>query len=207
MYEPVRARVNMQRAPGDLFPLMKRDELRVTAPGTMRLVGTEVVREGATLLMLAGVALAAAREWRLWLPAFAVAFGTWDIFYYVFLRVLAGWPASLLTWDVLFLIPVPWAAPVLAPVIVALSIVAMGLVSLRGAVRTRMLHRIALGVGGCLILVSFMWDSPNLLAGWMPHPFAWTIFGAGELLGVGAFAHAVRTSALRSTTVAAGVLK
>jgi hypothetical protein len=43
-------------------------------------------------------------------------FGIWDLFYYVWLKVCLGWPSSLLTWDVLFLIPVPWVGPVLAPV-------------------------------------------------------------------------------------------
>ena len=50
---------------------------------------------------------------------FVVVFGVWDIFYYVFLRVLVTWPASLLDWDILFLIPLPWVGPVLAPVLIA----------------------------------------------------------------------------------------
>jgi hypothetical protein len=50
----------------------------------------------------------------------------WDIFYYVGLKTLLGWPPSLFTWDVLFLIPVPWSAPVLAPVAAAAYFVAVG---------------------------------------------------------------------------------
>jgi hypothetical protein len=84
----------------------------------------EAYREAATILMLAAVAVLAGRgTWRRFL-CFALAFGTWDIFYYVWLNVIVGWPASLLAWDVLFLIPVPWVAPVLAPVIVSLCLVA-----------------------------------------------------------------------------------
>jgi hypothetical protein len=173
---------------------MTYEQLRATAPERVRLVGAEVVREAATLLMLSGVALATAGSRKLWLPAFALAFGTWDLFYYVFLKVLVGWPASLLTWDVLFLIPVPWAAPVLAPVIVSVSIIVTGLVALRRSVRMGRFHWIALTLGGFLIVLSFVWDSPNIIAGGLPHRFAWAVFAIGELLGVSAFLHAVRRS-------------
>ena len=192
LYEPIRLQVNPRRAPGELFPLMTRDELRAATPERLRLSGTEVVREAATMLMLSGVAMVAAGQWKLWLPAFAVAFGTWDLFFYVFLKVLVGWPASLLTWDVLFLIPVPLAAPVLAPAIVSVSIIAMGLIALRGSVQMHVLHSMALALGGILILLSFLWDSSNIIAGGLPHPYAWNVFVIGELLGVSAFLHAVR---------------
>jgi len=190
MYEPVRRRANPQRAAGELFPLITTEQLRATAPEAFRLVGVETVREGATLLMLAGVALAAAGGGRLWLPAFALTFGTWDLFYYVFLKVLVGWPASLLTWDVLFLLPVPWAAPILAPAIVSISIIVMGLTALRRSVRMHLLHCVALALGGFVIVLSFVWDYPNIAAGGLPHRFAWSVFAAGELLGAGAFLHA-----------------
>ena len=61
-----------------------------------------------------------------------VAFGTWDIFYYVFLVPLTGWPRSLLDWDILFLLPLPWWGPVLAPMLIASLMVAGGtLVAIR----------------------------------------------------------------------------
>jgi hypothetical protein len=112
----------------------------------------------------------------------------------VFLKVLVGWPASLLTWDILFLIPVPWAAPVLAPAIVSVSIIATGLIALRRSVRMHMFHWVGLVVGGSLVLLSFLWDFPNIIAGGLPHRFAWAVFATGELLGVGVFFHAVRRS-------------
>ncbi|HXO86479.1 MAG TPA: hypothetical protein VN803_13245, partial [Gemmatimonadales bacterium] len=87
------------------------------------LLTIEVAREAATLVMLITVATIAGRTaWEGFLY-FAFAFGLWDIFYYVWLRVFIGWPPSLLTWDVLFLIPVPWIGPVLAPVVVSLCLV------------------------------------------------------------------------------------
>ena len=37
----------------------------------------------------------------------------------VFLKVMCGWPHSLLDWDILFLLPLPWWGPVIAPVLIA----------------------------------------------------------------------------------------
>ena len=88
----------------------------------------EVVREAATLLMLASVAWLAGRTWRGRLGYLFVIFGAWDILYYVFLAITIGWPRSLFDWDVLFLIPVPWWGPVLAPVLIALGMLAAGTV-------------------------------------------------------------------------------
>jgi hypothetical protein len=86
----------------------------------------ELVREAATLIMLLTVGMLAGRTWRSRLGYTALAFGIWDIFYYVFLKVLCGWPQSLLDWDVLFLIPLPWWGPVLAPVSIAVLMIVWG---------------------------------------------------------------------------------
>jgi hypothetical protein len=86
----------------------------------------ELVRELATLLMLFTVGALAGRTWRARLGYMLVAFGVWDIFYYVFLKVMCGWPNSLLEWDILFLIPLPWWGPVLAPMLIALLMIFWG---------------------------------------------------------------------------------
>src|SRR6266446_4579104 len=86
----------------------------------------ELPREAATLIMLVMVGILAGRNWRSRLGYAAVAFGVWDIFYYVFLKVLCGWPHSLFDWDVLFLLPMPWWGPVLAPVSIALLMILWG---------------------------------------------------------------------------------
>src|SRR5256885_6710298 len=88
------------------------------------LLTIEVAREAATLVMLIAVAVVASRnEWE-GLLYFALAFGLWDIFYYVWLWVFIGWPPSLLTWDVLFFIPLPWLAPAPAAPLLSLGLVA-----------------------------------------------------------------------------------
>jgi hypothetical protein len=86
----------------------------------------ELVREAATLIMLLAVGILAGQTWRERLGYSAIAFGIWDIFYYVFLRVLCGFPHSLLDWDILFLIPLPWWGPVLAPVCIAALMILWG---------------------------------------------------------------------------------
>jgi hypothetical protein len=86
----------------------------------------ELVREIATLVMLFTVGWLAGATWRSRLGYSAVAFGIWDIFYYVFLRVLTGWPKSLGDWDILFLVPLPWWGPVWAPVSIALLMILWG---------------------------------------------------------------------------------
>ena len=86
----------------------------------------ELAREFATLVMLLTVGLLAGRDWRSRLGYSAIAFGVWDIFYYVFLKGMCGWPNSLLDWDILFLIPLPWWGPVLAPISIALLMILWG---------------------------------------------------------------------------------
>ncbi len=90
------------------------------------LVRAEMVREVATLIMLFAVGWLAGRTWRSRLAYTLVAFGVWDILYYVFLVPLSGWPRSLLDWDILFLLPLPWWGPVLAPVSIAVLMVLGG---------------------------------------------------------------------------------
>jgi hypothetical protein len=64
----------------------------------------ELPREFATLVMLFAVGFLAGRTWRARIGYAAIAFGIWDIFYYAFLKMMCGWPHSLLDWDVLFLL-------------------------------------------------------------------------------------------------------
>ena len=87
-----------------------------------------------------------------------------------------------------------WVAPVLAPSIVSITISSTGLLALARPVRMLPGHWGVMILGGALILMSFMWDYQNLSAGGLPRPFAWRLFGTGELLGVAAFFHAFRSS-------------
>jgi hypothetical protein len=191
IYDPIRRQIRPDHSATDLFPLITPDQLRAAAPERAGLLKVEVVREASTMVMLAAVALFSVVGNRpAWLAAFAVAFGVWDLFFYLFLRLLIDWPSSLFTWDILFLIPVPWAAPVLAPVIVSISIIGSGLVALVRRVRLRPIHWTGLVLGSGVILLSFVWDFRSISAGGMPHSFPWLLFACGEALGLGTFLHA-----------------
>jgi hypothetical protein len=89
----------------------------------------ELWREASTLVMLATLGVLAGRTWRRRVGYAAIAFGAWDIFYYVFLCVMTGWPRTLLDWDILFLLPLPWWGPVIAPVSIALLMIVWGTIA------------------------------------------------------------------------------
>ena len=83
------------------------------------LLAVEFFRETATMIMLLSVALVAVKYLRERWAIFLWTFAIWDIFYYVGLWATVRWPSSLLTPDVLFLIPVPWFSQVWFPVLVS----------------------------------------------------------------------------------------
>ena len=126
IYEPLALDLNPLRNPGDLFPLITLEQLEATDSAHLSLLKTEVIRESATIMMLASLGLAVGWNFNTCFAGFVIAFGIWDIFYYVFLKSLINWPDSLLELDLLFLIPVPWVGPVLAPVLVAICMVVAG---------------------------------------------------------------------------------
>jgi hypothetical protein len=90
------------------------------------LAPVELVREFATLIMHFIIGMLAGRNWRSRIAYMAISFGLWDIFYYVFLNVMCAWPHSLWDWDILFLLPLPWWGPVLAPVLIASLMIVWG---------------------------------------------------------------------------------
>ena len=106
------------------------DRIDPYQPNPLPVIGglgpVELTRELATLIMLLAVGALAGQTWRRRLGYSALAFGVWDISYYVFLKLMCGWPHSLLDWDILFLLPLPWWGPVLAPVLIALLLIAWG---------------------------------------------------------------------------------
>lgn len=196
IYEPMRRQLQPEWTSGDLFPLLRLSDLETAGEVHVRRLATEVGREAATLVMLAAVGLLFARSFHQWFAGFIIAFGVWDIFYYVFLKMLIGWPESLFTWDILFLIPLPWVGPVIAPAIVAACMIASGAVllwreSMARPVRLGPGQWLAVVAGGVMIVVAFCWDHRHITAGGRPEWFNWPLFTAGLLLGVAAFVHAV----------------
>jgi len=153
-----------------------------------------VAREAATLVMLLAVGVLAGRAWRSRLGYAAIAFGAWDIFYYVFLKAMCGWPHSVMDWDILFLIPLPWWGPVLAPVLISLLLILWGTLACRLEVtRTPVLPELAVtGVGAVGVVIGlqvFMADALNAahqrgdaVRNVLPTRFHWPLFCAALLL-------------------------
>jgi hypothetical protein len=93
---------------------------------TQQHLAIELAREAATIVMLVAVGIiAGGKAWQKF-GYFLLAFGVWDIFYYLWLKVILDWPASFMDWDILFLIPLPWIGPVIAPVLVAVLMTVCG---------------------------------------------------------------------------------
>ncbi len=183
LHEPARQRFYPGRSPAELFPLLTINQLRVSGADQQRTLLIEIGREAATIVMLAAVALAVGTAGQ-WAAAFVIAFGTWDATFYFFLKLLLGWPVSLFTWDILFLIPVPWAGPVLAPILVSVVMIAAGVWHLRcdvhQPIKIGLEHRAGVVLGAAVIVTSFAMDYRNLMAGNMPHPFNWSLFLTGR---------------------------
>ena len=121
--------------------------------------------------------------------AYALAFAVWDLGYYGFLRLFLKWPGSLMTYDVLFLIPKPWVAPVLCPVAVAATVVLgstcyLYLARNRAVRNPSLLQTIALLIGAGIMVLSFMWESDYYLRGGLPPRFAWWLFLPGYAMAL-----------------------
>jgi hypothetical protein len=203
LHEPVRRRFYPDRQPGELFPLLTREQVAAADPEQHRVLLMEIGREAATIVMLAGTALAVATDLAVWAAAFVIAFGAWDITFYLFLKILLDWPASPYTWDILFIIPVPWVSPVLAPVLVSAAMIGAGIWHLRrkaidNPVRLGRLNWTGIVVGATTIIVSFTLDYRNVVRAGMPNPFHWTLFGIGMTIGVVSYASAAVGSRARS---------
>jgi hypothetical protein len=178
------------------------------SPIPLSLALTEVLREAATVIMLLAIGSLAAKRFSTGFAWFIYSFAIWDIFYYVFLKLLLDWPESLFTWDVLFLIPTTWTGPVLSPVLVSLTMILLALVILLKAekgIDTRIPGKIWAGLilGSLVLIGGFIYDytqhmltyftftemlqvkNPEVqevATRYIPGRFPWWIFWMGELI-------------------------
>jgi hypothetical protein len=142
----------------------------------------ELPREMATMIMLFVVGFLAGRTWRARIGYSAIAFGVWDIFYYVFLKIICGWPHSLLDWDVLFLLPLPWWGPVLAPMLISLLLILWGTFSSQfERIHPPMLSnwRVWVFMADCLAVAG---RGPAAIRAVLPEKFNWPLFCPALLL-------------------------
>jgi hypothetical protein len=157
-----------------------------------RLIVIELFREAATIVILVTVAALSGRRFWERFGFFLIIFGAWDIFYYVWLKATIDWPLTILDWDVLFLIPAPWLAPVVAPMSIAILMIAIG-ISVTGLFRKGYNFRPtsvtwALAVSGTImILYSFMRDYGAMYNKQLPRPYLYGFLVAGLLLYVAGY--------------------
>jgi len=123
----------------------------------------EIIRELATIIMLISIGLIAGKNRIQKLAFFLFVFGIWDIAYYLGLKLFLNWPASFLTWDLLFLIPVPWVGPVLAPVICSVGMILISLFFIRLddngiTVKFELKGLIIMAVGVLIIFATYIHD-------------------------------------------------
>jgi hypothetical protein len=137
---------------------------------------------------------------------FIYTFAIWDIFYYLFLKAILNWPESFLTIDILFLIPVPWVAPVLCPVInsftmILLAVLIVNYSRTRTSAALKPVEWILLITGSVIVIAAYTEDflryiihfnsttSSPLLSNiaeltqyYIPSTFNWPLFLTGLLL-------------------------
>jgi hypothetical protein len=174
---------------------------------------SELIRELTTLIMLIAIGMLSGRNFIQRLAWFFYAFGVWDILFYVALKIFLDWPASLLTYDILFLIPVIWVGPVLAPLIVSLTMISTAMVVIeierKGyQVLLNLYEWMLIIIGAIAIFISFIKDYTSILLQhgfsslrslteesavvqeilkYIPERFSWYLFIPGELLIFTAF--------------------
>ena len=161
----------------------------------------EILREAATVIMLLGVGVLTGVNARQRFAFFILSFAIWDLFYYIFLKMFLDWPESLFTWDILFLIPAPWVGPVLSPIIICITMVALTTIILLNEKQhtpkyLTWQHWTLLIAGSLVVIASWMRDyiaysgrisdSPEkaleVLASYVPQQFNWWMFAVGEAL-------------------------
>ena len=178
------------------------------SPMPSSLIITEILREAATLIMLLGAGVMAGHTLITRFAWLMYAFAIWDIFYYVFLKALLNWPESLFTWDLLFLIPVTWTGPVIAPIIVSITMIAFALLIIHKSTKTETIRMgwsnwNLLIAGSVILIISFTLDYLkfvttkinllnifsipkdlllNISFEYVPNRFNWLVFTIGEMI-------------------------
>jgi len=173
---------------GFTFPLTNVGTILQQKP----LLFTEIGREAATIVLIFTGAWLFGRNRRQRFAYFLTIFAVWDIFYYVWLKVLLDWPASIMDWDILFLIPETWASAVLYPVLISITLLIFAAVILyrdaRGIpIKVTRTDWLAFFVAGIILVVSFCTPGSYVTEANYKSYFYWPLFAAGLLLAIGMF--------------------
>lgn len=132
------------------------------------MIKIEIFRELMTIIMLASFGWILGKKFGERFSFFIFTFGVWDIFYYIGLKLFLNWPENLLTWDVLFLIPITWVGPVLAPVICSIGMILIALIYIyvgekNYEIKFSVYHLVLISVGVLIIIYTFIYDYFTLM--------------------------------------------
>ncbi len=161
-------------------------------PRWKRLLLTEIGREAATITLIFTGSWLFGKNNRQRFAYFMTIFAVWDIFYYVWLKVLLDWPASIMDWDILFLIPTTWASAILYPVLISITLLVFAAVILyRDAhgesIKVTRFDWLTFIIAGIIVVVSFCTTGPHVTQPDFESYFYWPLFAVGLLLAVGMF--------------------
>jgi hypothetical protein len=159
------------------------------APSSKHILLTEIGREAATIVIILTGSWLFSRNRQQRFAYFLTIFAVWDIFYYVWLKVILDWPASITDWDILFLIPVVWASPVLAPLLVSLTMLLFAVIILYRDFISRPLKVTGLDglffiAASLIVVVSFCIAGRHIGQQDFNSYFYWPLFAAGNILAV-----------------------
>ncbi len=161
-------------------------------PHWKRFLITEIGRDVATIVLIFTGAWLFGRNRRQRFAYFLTIFAVWDIFYYVWLKVLLDWPASIMDWDILFLIPGTWASAVLYPVIISITMLIFAAAILyrdaRGRpIKVTRVDWLAFFVAGIIVVVSFYIPGRHITEPDYKSHFYLPLFTLGHLSAVAVF--------------------
>lgn len=173
---------------GFTFPLTEFG----VGPLWKRLMITEVGREAATLVLISAGAWLIGRNLRQRFAYLLTIFAVWDVFYYVWLKVLINWPASIMDWDILFLIPVAWASPVLAPVLVSITLFIFAIAilyrdSIARPIKATLIDWLAFVFIAVVVVVSFCVAGLHITELDFQSYFYWPLFALGHIAAIALF--------------------
>jgi hypothetical protein len=153
---------------------------------------TEIGREAATIVLIFTSSWLFGKNHRQRFAYFMIIFAIWDIFYYIWLKVLLNWPSSIMDWDILFLIPTTWASAVLYPVLISITLLVFAAVILYKdahdkSIRVTLADWLVFIISGIIVVVSFCTPGPHVTEPDFKSYFYWPVFAAGILLAIGMF--------------------
>lgn len=160
-----------------------------TGPLFKRFLLTEIGREAATIVLIFTGAWLSGHNCRQRIAYFMIIFAVWDIFYYVWLKVILDWPASIMDWDILFLMPVTWASPVLYPILISITLIVFAVAILYRCscgrpIRATLPDWLAFSASGLIVVVSFCLPGMHITEQDFASYFYQPLFAAGYLLGL-----------------------